>query len=139
MEKHIEKKVVEHIEDFPKRQKAYAERFESLEKIIKEGLSHPQPSTKTIAMIEEISEKFDQHIKDETGALGDILAQNERLVRVIFGDVDTRTGRTEPGLLEMVKELHEKFVQANGVISFLKLIITVGGVSTFLYYLFKRF
>lgn len=132
MNQEEEKALVEHVTTFPERQKKYAENFDRLEKVIRETATHPEPSPKTIAMLGSIKDDFKTHEQNEDEILESLLENDRRFERVLFGEGD------DIGMVKMVKDMHEKLVQANGVVSFFKLFILIGGVSAMLYALFKR-
>lgn len=77
--------------------------------------------------------KFEAHAGMEQDLMKEMVEGFERMNRVIFGDADT------VGMQTMMKELHTKFIQANGLLSFLKLLLLIGGVSGMLYAFFRRF
>lgn len=45
----------------------------------------------------------------------------------------------EKGMKQMVEEMHTRFVQANGIMGSMKLILLIGGVIGMLYTFFKKF
>lgn len=139
----VEDKINEHLEGFPLRQKEMLERFDRLENQIKQGLSHPEPSAKTIAMIglvkDEMDEvkKLNQHWTIENDRRHrENTEKLERITRVLFGEP---LNKEDNGIQGMVKDIHTEFVQKKGLISAAKLFLLFGGVTAMIYALFKKF
>lgn len=122
-------------------QKATNKNFEELKTQVKEGLRHPEPAAKTIAMIGQVKDEMNDLKLSNEKWRGEILVQfseliknNERQNRVLFGDPQDKDDK---GMHGMVKEMYTKLVQVDGVKGFFKWIVLTSSVIGALIY-FKK-
>ena len=135
----IEKEMIGHLKTFPERrkellafQKNVLDSHEEIKKQIQEGLMHPQPSARTIAMVGEVKDMVAAHIKEEE-AWKNMMAENqERLNRVVFGDQDNM------GMNAQIKEMYKKLIEVDGVKGFFKWILLTSSVVSAIYLLVKK-
>lgn len=83
---------------------------------------------------EDLEKKLDTHIR-ETDLRFRIGEKNfDKLNRVLFGDKETG----EKGMNDKVTDIHQRITQVDGVGTFLKWIIVIGGVLSVLkFWIFK--
>lgn len=152
----IEQEMIDHLKDFPKRRKellefqkktlkndkSILEDVSAIKRQIATGLTHPQPSAKTIAMIGEVKDEV-----KEVRSISEIWTventkKMERIERVLFGDpFDIE----DKGMQGMLKDIHSKAVGKDGFWNQLFFIGKVAGtwtaialVVTGMYHLLKK-
>lgn len=130
----IEKEMAEHLKDFPKRRKELLEfqektlkNDEDIKKQIKEGLTHPQPSATTIAMIGEVKDEIKETKSISLKWTEENTRRMERIERVLFGDP---LDEEDKGMQKMLKEIHNKAIGKDGFWNQLFFIGKVAGTWT---------
>lgn len=144
----LEKEMEAHLSTFPERrkelldfQKATNNNFEELKTQVKEGLKHPEPAAKTIAMIGQVKDEMNdlrmsnEHWREEIlGQFSELMKNNERQNRVLFGDPQDKD---DHGMHGMVKEMYTKLVQVDGIKGLFKWIVLTSAAFGALFY-FKK-
>lgn len=104
----------------------------NLEKRIVEHLDSFEVRQKALSQkfdeLSEMKQLLVSHINDENDQL-------KRMHNVIFGNDKEKS----VGMRQQLDEVHTKFVQANGIVGMLKLLLIIGGASTILYSFFRKF
>lgn len=130
----IEREMAEHLKTFPERrrellefQKKTLENDEDIKRQIKEGLTHPQPSSVTIAMIGEVRDELAEVREMNIKWSNDNTKKMERIERVLFGDpLDDE----DKGMQKMLAEIHNRAVGKDGFWNQLFFIGKVAGTWT---------
>jgi hypothetical protein len=91
--------------------------------VVKDYVSHERPSPQTMKELQDINRWISSH--EEV---------SRTFSRALFGDTNTK----EPGLVAMVRDVHEKILSFNGVKGLFQWILLTGGVLGILWTLFKR-
>lgn len=85
--------------------------------------------------VEGLHEKLNDHIKDTNDRFHEGEKNFDKLNRVLFGDKQTG----ERGMSDKVTDIHQRITQVDGVGSFLKWVIVIGGVLSVLkFWIFSK-
>lgn len=115
--------------------------FEKLHKdieVLRKAVVHQEPSARTLLLFDELKTENENIIAEMKTVRENEDKEHARLNRVIFGERDIDGIVIEVGMHRMLIDIHTKFVQANGVVGFFKMLGLVGGVSAMLYAFFKK-